>query len=508
MTKEKFIEKCKKTHEVEYLYDKIPESFNTKEKPYFEIGCPICNEYWKVRYDQFQKGSNCPNCSKTGRKVKEENFEKIKELHPELKFIKFEGTTGRCTFVCEKHGVQSLSTASLLRESSACPLCQKEEQAMIKEEFVELATNLYNDKYSYDQVEEYTPANSILKIKCNKCDTVFLKKRRIFLTGNTCCPVCDKKSMGNIKIKNFLKKENIVFEEEKRFDDCKYKNTLPFDFYLPEENILIEYQGIQHYSVQRFGGMSLEKAIINFEEQQIKDRIKEEYATKKGISFLKIDYNENIEEKLSFLRKKCSVCGSFLKNGECLNCKRTASLRNSSAYMIQKINSSLKHSEFVSFEGGEYKNYSGFVICRCKVCNSEFKKRAFAIISLKQDCPNCDSKHLTEQKVYDELKKNGIFCEREKTFEDLKYKKNLRFDLYLPEKSIAIEIQGPHHFKPFKYNKLETDEQAEIKYKEQQIKDEIKREWCKENNVVLIEKTIEELNTVNKIEEFIKSALK
>ena len=75
MTKEKFIEKCKKTHEVEYLYDKIPESFNTKEKPYFEIGCPICNEYWKVRYDQFQKGSNCPNCSKSGRKVKEENFE-------------------------------------------------------------------------------------------------------------------------------------------------------------------------------------------------------------------------------------------------------------------------------------------------------------------------------------------------------------------------------------------------------------------------------------------------
>ena len=275
MTKEKFIEKCKKTHEIEYLYDRIPENFNTKEKPYFEIGCPICNEYWKVRYDQFQKGSNCPNCSKTGRKVKEENFEKIKELHPELKFIKFEGTTGRCTFVCEKHGVQSLSTVSLLREGSACPLCQKEEQTMIKEEFVELATNLYNDKYSYDQVEEYTPTNSILKIRCNKCDTVFLKERRIFLRGNTCCPVCDKKSIGNIKIKNFLKKENIVFEEEKRFDDCKYKNTLPFDFYLPEENILIEYQGIQHYSVQRFGGMPLEKAITNFEEQQIKDKIKE-----------------------------------------------------------------------------------------------------------------------------------------------------------------------------------------------------------------------------------------
>jgi hypothetical protein len=307
MTKEKFIAKCKETHNIEYLYDRIPESFNTKEKPYFEIGCPVCDEYWKVRYDQFQKGSNCPNCIKKGRKVKEENFEKIKELHPELKFIKFEGTIGRCTFICEKHGKQTLATSSLLRENSGCSLCQKEEQKMIKEEFVELATDLYGDKYSYDQVEEFTPADSFLKIRCNKCDTFFLKKRRIFLIGNTCCPICDKKSMGNIKIKNFLKKENIVFEEEKRFDDCKYKSTLPFDFYLPEENILIEYQGIQHYSVQRFGGMPLKKAITNFEEQQIKDKIKEEYSIKKGIKFLKIDYNENIEEKLSFLIKQKSL---------------------------------------------------------------------------------------------------------------------------------------------------------------------------------------------------------
>jgi very-short-patch-repair endonuclease len=508
MTKEKFVQKCRKTHEIEYIYDRVPEEFNTKEKPYIEIICPICKNVWKVRYDQFQNGSNCPHCTKSGRKVKEENFDKIKELHKELKFIKFEGTTGRCTFICPKHGEQTLSTASLLRESSGCPLCRQEEQTMIKEEFIELATEIYNDKYDYDLVDEYTPANSLLKIRCKKCNNIFVKERRIFLRGNTCCPYCDKKSSGNIKIKSFLIKNKILFEEEKRFDDCRYKSTLPYDFYLPERKILIEYQGIQHYSIQRFGGMELEKAKKNFEEQQIKDEIKEKYAKNNGYLFLKINYDENIEEKLSFLKKKCSICGGFLKNGECPNCKRTSKLRNSSSYMIQKINSSLKHSEFVSFEGGEYKNYSGFVICRCKICNSEFKKRAFAIINLKQDCPNCDSKHLTEQKVYDELKSNGIFCEREKTFEDLKYKKNLRFDLYLPEKNIAIEIQGPHHFKPFKYNKLETDEQAEIKYKEQQIKDEIKREWCKENNVVLIEKTIEELNTINKIEKFVKSALK
>jgi very-short-patch-repair endonuclease len=73
---------------------------------------------------------------------------------------------------------------------------------------------------------------------------------------------------------------------------------LPYDFYLPERKILIEYQGIQHYSIQRFGGMELEKAKKNFEEQQIKDEIKEKYAKNNGYLFLKINYNENIEEIL------------------------------------------------------------------------------------------------------------------------------------------------------------------------------------------------------------------
>ena len=298
MTKEKFVEKCRKTHEIEYIYDRVPEEFNTKEKPYIEIICPICKNVWKVRYDQFQNGSNCPHCTKSGRKVKEENFDKIKELHKELKFIKFEGTTGRCTFICPKHGEQTLSTASLLRESSGCPLCRQEEQTMIKEEFIELATEIYNDKYDYDLVDEYTPANSFLKIRCKKCNNIFVKERRVFLRGNTCCPYCDKKSSGNIKIKSFLIKNKILFEEEKRFDDCRYKSTLPYDFYLPERKILIEYQGIQHYSIQRFGGMELEKAKKNFEEQQIKDEIKEKYAKNNGYLFLKINYDENIEEIL------------------------------------------------------------------------------------------------------------------------------------------------------------------------------------------------------------------
>ena len=69
---------------------------------------------------------------------------------------------------------------------------------------------------------------------------------------------------------------------------------LSYDFYLPDYNLLIEYQGIQHKEpVIFFGG---DKALRS---QQARDRIKREYALSHNINLLEIWYNEDIENKLS-----------------------------------------------------------------------------------------------------------------------------------------------------------------------------------------------------------------
>jgi len=57
------------------------------------------------------------------------------------------------------------------------------------------------------------------------------------------CPTWNE-SKGERKIKIFLKDNNIKFISQKRFNNCRNKYTLPFDFYLPEYNICIEYNGI------------------------------------------------------------------------------------------------------------------------------------------------------------------------------------------------------------------------------------------------------------------------
>jgi hypothetical protein len=107
------------------------------------------------------------------------------------------------------------------------------------------------------------------------------------------CPICSE-SHGEKKIKEYLEKNNILFNRQVKFKECKYKRRLPFDFgvYINEKLILIEYQGLQHYKpYDRFGGEQL------FEKIKTRDQIKKEYCIKNNIEFIEIpfwDYN-NIE---------------------------------------------------------------------------------------------------------------------------------------------------------------------------------------------------------------------
>lgn len=74
---------------------------------------------------------------------------------------------------------------------------------------------------------------------------------------------------------------------------------------------------------------------------------------------------------------------------------------------------------------------------------------------------------------------NNILYESQKTFDGCTYKGNLRFDYYLPEYDTLIEIQGKQHYE--ENSMFGGNEQ----FTEQQIRDNIKEKWCKENNKTL-----------------------
>lgn len=101
---------------------------------------------------------------------------------------------------------------------------------------------------------------------------------------------------------NILKSENIKFETQKKFVWLKTdKSKMSLDFYLPDYNIAIECQGIQHYNA--IGMFTEEKA---FKIKQ-RDKLKNELCTQHGIGVRYIKYDDDIKENLCNLIKELNA---------------------------------------------------------------------------------------------------------------------------------------------------------------------------------------------------------
>ena len=107
-------------------------------------------------------------------------------------------------------------------------------------------------------------------------------------------------------VNHVFTKKNISFEEQKKFDWLRYKKQLSLDFYLPEYNVAIECQGIQHFEPQDwFGHMKS----YDFTEVLKRDKIKKELCEKHGVkmfyySNLGIEYPYKVYEDLDELLKE------------------------------------------------------------------------------------------------------------------------------------------------------------------------------------------------------------
>lgn len=180
----------------------------------------------------------------------------------------------------------------IINQKSKCPKCfntiKKTTQSFQEEICIE-----FGDEF--ELISEYENYHTSVLIKHNKCGRVFKSQPANFMTYKS-CPLCSKdgKSKGEDKIAKILKNEGVKFIREKRFKDCKNKRSLPFDFYLPDMNVAIEYDGEQHFKPKFYYD---EKGL---EEIKIKDEIKNEYCKSNNIKLIRIPYTEfdNIENIL------------------------------------------------------------------------------------------------------------------------------------------------------------------------------------------------------------------
>jgi len=285
-----FIEKAKLIHNKKYDYSLV-EYKDTKTK--VKIICPIHGEFYQTPAAHL-RGQGCPTCAKELRikKIVKKNFiEEAKRKFSKYDYskVKYINNVKKVEIICPEHGSFFISPNVFLGTVYGCPKCAIETNSVKKrvsqEEFIKRAKLIHNNKYDYSLVE-YRDSRLKVKIIC-PIHGIFEQKANNHLRGQG-CPKC-KDSKGEKKIREILKSNGIIFKEQKKFSDLKDKSYLSYDFYLPEYNLLIEYNGEQHYIKSSFKHHNL---LL----QKHHDWLKRNYARKHKIDLLVIPYWENIGE--------------------------------------------------------------------------------------------------------------------------------------------------------------------------------------------------------------------
>lgn len=142
-----------------------------------------------------------------------------------------------------------------------------------------------------DILSKYNGYSELVTFKCKTHNQIYTQRAGDALHGKSGCTQCIS-SKGEKKIESILKRMDVEFKMQYKFEDCCDVNPLPFDFFVFSNNTAIEYQGEQHYRPVQFGGMSIDEAEKKYKIQKRHDEIKLEYCRKKGIKLLLISYKE------------------------------------------------------------------------------------------------------------------------------------------------------------------------------------------------------------------------
>jgi very-short-patch-repair endonuclease len=163
---------------------------------------------------------------------------------------------------------------------------------LTQQEVIQRFTEIHKGKYDYSKVV-YKNNSTKVEILCKKHGP-FFQQPNAHKDSKQGCPGC-KESKGETRIRVFLEINSIEFIPQHSYEDCKYKNKLLFDFYLPKYGLIVEFDGKQHYEpIEGLHG----RPDYDFDYQQLKDKIKNEYCSKNNIPLLRIPYTSinNIEK--------------------------------------------------------------------------------------------------------------------------------------------------------------------------------------------------------------------
>lgn len=213
------------------------------------------------------------------------------------------------------------------------------------------------------------------------------------------------------------------------------------------------------------------------------------------------------------IKCKCKKDGTIWESFACniLNgsaiCPKCAKEKLNKKYKLSKENFYTKVStnyptiEIIdSYEN--YKNNNSRIKCRCKIHDNVYYVSARRLLynhnaEKSAGCVKCNQSAGEKRIIYC-LEKHGIDYTTQQTFEGCQHKLPLRYDVYCKQFDLAIEFQGQQHFYPVAFGSS-TEEEALDQFIITQKCDNIKKEFCKANNMQLLEIPYWEYDNIEKI---------
>lgn len=164
--------------------------------------------------------------------------------------------------------------------TTSCGCVQK--QAARNNTYKDITGQRFDNLIALENIGSNAKGNALWKCKCN-CGNIITVSGVELRRGHTKSCGCIQ-SFGEQKIIQILLENNILFTNQKTFDNCRFENTnalAKFDFYVNEQYI-IEYDGKQHYNE---GGWE-----EDFSQIYYRDRFKDEYCKQNNIPLIRIPY--------------------------------------------------------------------------------------------------------------------------------------------------------------------------------------------------------------------------
>ena len=255
-----YLKLCSLIHNNKYDYSKVNYINNTSK---ICIICPKHGEFWMTITNHL-RGQGCPKCAGTKKSSTKEFIEKARKVHGDkydYSKVEYINNKTKVCIICPEHG-EFWQTPNCHLSGDGCAKCSKKHK-YTTEEWIEEAKKVHGNKYDYSKVN-YINSQTKVCIICPEHGE-FWQKPDGHLLGQG-CPICRTSVLEDKLYEKLKSKYNI----ERRYRP-KWLGNQEIDLFLPDYNIGIECQGIQHFEpIDFFGGVDKFNYIINLDKKKNK----------------------------------------------------------------------------------------------------------------------------------------------------------------------------------------------------------------------------------------------